>query len=116
MKLIAVLIFCLYPFTSYAEITVKDYKKMKSSSEMTQYLSAVGTGFGWANTELELQKRQPLFCQTRVMSLNSQNYLELLNAELADIESQSTGVNKAYLDLPVELFLMKKLIKTFPCK
>ena len=115
MKYIIFLI-SLIPLTSQAEVYVRDYLKMKSSPEMVTYLGNVGMGFGWANTELESLNQRPLYCENQALALNGQNFVVLLNDEIANQDRSKVINGKTYLDMPIELALLRKLRKTFPCK
>lgn len=89
-----------------------------SSDRFRLLLHGAGATYGWANTELAVNKKQPLlFCQPENLTLNTDNFIHITKSELEN------GVLKGFYDkwphAPEELAILalkNGLIATFPCK
>ena len=93
----------LQALTANAEVTTAIYKKNPDAYKI--YIAGVGTGYSWANTQLDVEKRKMLYCQPPKLALDGENYVRILN----------DGINTADTGL-IELTLINQLIRTFPCK
>lgn len=100
-----------------AAMDITTYEKQRnepSSSQrrglLTIYLVGVGEGFKWANAALAKQKQSLLFCASEKISLNADNYVQVIDEALASDRD-------AYLrmDFPVESILLHGLQKKLSC-
>lgn len=93
-------------------VTVKQYADMKAKGGdewaiIASYVSGVGAGLLHANVQLVLDHEKPLFCPPQHLALNMDNYLALLDAELARAKPSS--------DVTIEVVLTYAILKAFPC-
>ena len=93
----------LQALTANAEVTTAMYQKNPEVYKI--YVDGLGTGYTWANTLLNAEKRKMLFCQPGSLALEAENYVRILND---GIKTADTGY--------IELTLINQLIRTFPCK
>ena len=100
-----------------AAMDITTYEKQRnepSSSQrrglLTIYLVGVGEGFKWANAALAKQKQSLLFCASEQISLNADNYVQVIDEALASDRD-------AYLrmDFSVESILLHGLQKKLSC-
>ena len=66
-----------------AEVTYKDYERLKNEPGFEDYIAGVGKGYFWANIYLALEDQHPLCCQPKKLALNSRNYWEVLDRYLS---------------------------------
>jgi len=95
-----------------ASVTVKAYQDAKKDTStawqlVRMYVSGVGMGLVYANEEVKMKKRHPLFCPPATVSFNQQNMLEMLDEDLATARHSD--------DDPIEDALLEGLEKAFPC-
>ena len=79
---------------------------------LEMYVGGVGQGFFWANIEAKNSTKVALFCPPNTMALNSQNYVALLDQQIAFYKD----TNRFKESLPIELVLLRALQDNFPCK
>lgn len=103
------LITMIIAIPSQAEVTMRDYDKVKESKWFKDYIYGVGVGYGWANAELEASGQPLLYCVPKNLALDVSNYIDILEREIRD------SLNKNTLNSSVELILLEGLQKTFPC-
>lgn len=94
-----------------AQITVEIYKSAKGTQVENInkiYISGAGAAFDWANVKLKGTGQKPLYWPPQELALNAENYIGILDREIAkDIVA---GKN------PVDMYLINGLMATFPCK
>ena len=97
-------------FSSFA-MDLATYKKLKKISPdyAKLYVQGVASGFEWSNTLNESRKVKPLFCSPSKLSLNGDNYFQILEKELAGSSKNAKDTAQ------IELILFIGLVKTFPC-
>jgi hypothetical protein len=93
-------------------LSFKDYKIDKVGGghrweEFKIYITGVGEGLQWANTELVNQGKPPIFCQPEHFTLRTENLLDALNKILTKIRWPD--------DNPIEPALLRGLQEAFPC-
>jgi len=96
-------------------LPLKAYKvarKADSIESIENYIDGVGNGFLWANSALQVDNKEPLFC-TPDLALNEDNYLALLDRQIKDGTPAKTAWRD---DDPIEIILLRALQRTFPCK
>lgn len=77
--------------------------------EITEdFLAGVGAGFGYANSRLGMKGQPLLFCQPSSLTLNAQNYIDLIESMARQYDFKQNQ--------PVEVILLIGLEKEFPCK
>src|ERR1700732_5051732 len=87
------LLLTLGAFQAKAELTVKDYKAAIASAKPTLvdvtkiYVKGLGEGMGWANVAIGAKK---LFCQPGKLALDMQNYIQILDREIAVLSEERT--------------------------
>lgn len=102
-----------------AEMTVKEYREAITSRNQSivnlvkTYLEGLGEGMSWINT-LELRKRSsPAYCEPDKLALTIQNYMQILDMEIA---ASAAAMSKTQLDsTPIPILLLEGLKETFPC-
>jgi hypothetical protein len=95
-----------------AEITVGQFREAKSRggvkwSDIELYVNGVGTGFATANVALESEHNPLLYCQPGKLTLESNNYIELIEQEIS--------TSKAADKISINIVLLYALKSTFPC-
>jgi hypothetical protein len=102
-----------------AEISVKQYLTVAPSRDQsliemtTAYINGMGAGFTWANGRLNARGMPKLFCTPRSLSLNANNYIDILDKQISRMSQKETpGLD----DLPIGFVLLLGLEETFPCK
>jgi hypothetical protein len=98
LTLLAALCFLAVVTQAKAEITVKDYRARMMSDDaarvMKTYIKGLGDGIGWANAQANSRKA-PLFCQPRKLALDVENFVDIINRQIA---AASTRLTEAKLD------------------
>jgi len=94
-----------------ADPTVKDYVRYKETQTFAIYITGVGDGFLWANAELITRKQKPLYCQPGKLTLQADNYLEILDRKMKDHEF----VEHIPSYFPLARVLLEALQETFLC-
>ena len=117
MRFACLLLFVLLCSTVKADVTVKEYTEAKANPGMAEILSShikgLGEGFGWANADLELAGRPPLFCAPRNLALAAENYFDIIERKIAAAKSKYTQEKVEKLYIP--MLLLHGLEETFPC-
>lgn len=72
------------------------------------YIQGVGNGFMWANINLKVTGQKRQYCQIESISLNSDNYIDIVKKTIAKNPTERND--------PIEMVLLSGLIDTFPCK
>lgn len=114
-KILLVFLFFL-PLPLIAEISVGNYEKLSLSQKesLKDYITGVGVGISWANTELK--ETQKLYCPPGNLALDTVNYTWILDEQIKYTKKLFSGSGKDYQQYHIEMFLVKGLIRTFPCK
>jgi hypothetical protein len=108
-RLVGLLLFLCGVGLAHSEITVKQYLAIKPvPTPMMMHVVGIGTGFSWANSHLEYVKQKLIYCEPVKLNLNADNYLSILDSEIARNEHDSGD--------PVAFILQKGLKRTFPCQ
>lgn len=90
----------------------KAARKADSIESLQNYIDGVGNAFLWANSALQAENKEPLFCNPD-LPLNEENYLGLLDRQIRDgVPTKGSWRD----DDPIELILLRALQRTFPCK
>ena len=103
-----------------AEISVKEYRRAKSSKDKSTldlvetYVTGLGRGFDWANAENRVKGQPPLYCVPDNLSLNGQNYIDILEGRIKQEAAKKTEVELS--EEKIEDLLLDGLEKTFPCQ
>ena len=108
--LLALIIGVTTVLPAYSAFLVKDYPRIKNDKYFRLYVAGVGDGIAAANAELSFRKQKNIFCAPTQLVLTIENYANILDQELRDNPTIYT------VEFPVEIVLLKGLIKTFPCK
>jgi hypothetical protein len=101
-----------YPAFSMPLKAYKVARKADSIESVENYIDGVGNGFLWANTALQADNKEPLFCNPD-LTLNEDNYLALLDRQIKDGMPTKAAWRD---DDPIEIILLRALQRTFPCK
>lgn len=100
---------CVLISNQSAAMTIEAYKKEKVSSRdlVDVYITGVAEGYSWLNTYLSTERGQPVYCPPRDLTLNTDNYISIIDSyiEIRNLES----------DVPVEVALLYGLRHTFAC-
>ena len=104
------IVILLFVSFANAEFAIKDYDNLKDVGWFRTYITGVGVGTTWANTELQSRGQPPLYCLPGKLVLETQNYMRILQGS---IEKHKDIIK---LDTPVEMLLLEGLMETFPCK
>jgi hypothetical protein len=96
-----------------ADFRVKHYKNFKEAKELQLYIEGMGVGLVTANAYMFWETKQRLFCQPGQLALEKENFIRILDDEIARQELQNFEKTQ---EAPIQLLLMMGLIQTFPCK
>ena len=110
--IIAIAIISLSAVFSVNAMTFGAYKKEKVAKPtvLAFYLNAVGNGMSWSNTQLRSEGRDPLYCEPASFAMNGDNYIQIVDNFVAGLPPPALPG-----DTPVEMLLVKALVKNFPC-
>jgi hypothetical protein len=84
-------------FPADADVYLKAYKQTKARGGndwtlLNAYFMGVGSGYGYANTELRAKNESPFFCVPKNLALDAQNYIDILDAEIEEGNSRTTSL------------------------
>ena len=101
-----------------AYLMSRDARDKETMSLLGTYLKGVGEGLSWANIALVMRGQPPLYCAPSQLALNPENYLRMLDDQIARTSAQwSDSEKKArFAKFTIEQFLTDAVIRTFPCK
>jgi hypothetical protein len=111
MLAVVALVALISPLACFA-LTVRDYTNLRDSAnidgfKMTRaYISGVGIGYIWSNTERAAEKLPPLFCLTPGFTATL-DFVSLIDDEI--------GQTYVQRDDAIELLLLKALRRVYPC-
>ena len=95
-----------------AAMTVRDYVNQRDSANVDgfkltrAYITGVGIGYIWSNTERAAEKLPPLFCLAASF-MNALDFVPLIDDEIGQTYVQRGDA--------IELLLLKSLRRHFPC-
>ena len=97
---------------------VRDLLKPKSERlALTTMIHSFGEAYSWANVRLLMQKQKRLYCPPETLSMNAENYVDILRVELRGNGKRLAQVeDKLGLGDMAALNLLDGLIATFPFK
>jgi hypothetical protein len=94
---------------------LKAYKvarKQDTIETLENYIDGVGNALLWANSVLQADSKEPLFCNPD-LALNEDNYLAMLDRQIKDGMPGKVAWRD---DDAIEVILLRALQRTFPCK
>jgi len=100
-------------------MTVKELKTNLRSPDQTivkgakLYLAGVAEGIMASNAGAEATAKVSLFCQPRLLSLNTDNFIEMINTYVTKLSDRAT--KEKLEDFDVSTVLYNSLVDTFPC-
>lgn len=115
-KMIRKILFLIAPSVAFSagslaeDLLVVEYKSTKNSQVTRQWVSGAGEAIYLTNYRLMKLGRQPMFCPPETMRLMTENYVTILDLELA-----TKGKRELPGLLSVADVLLDGLTKTFPC-
>ena len=94
-------------------IDLQEYQRLRGDKVMQTYVAGVGAGYFWSNAYLgTIKSARPLYCQNAGLSLNSANYINILESRIKALEKQG----RKEPNTPIEIVLLDGLLEAFPCK
>lgn len=101
-----------------AEILVGKYKtegqNESHKSFLDTYILGVGTGYGWASSQMSADYKLSLYCPPEKLPITPEMYRDILDNE---IKKPSPEGRPPYpYDTPIEIILLIGLKNMFPCK
>ena len=116
LMLLAVLV--LSATHAEAEVTVKEYKKIKAAggddwNALIVYIVGVELGISWSNAYLDLNHKSQMFCLPESLHTNAQFDIKILEAELQRHKHDSRFSEDTD---KIEPALLYGFIHTYPCK
>jgi hypothetical protein len=116
--IVATFLFMMFTGPLHAQFTVKDYRELSTDDTgkllIKTYVRGLGEGMMMANLEAG-KKNAPLYCAPRNLVVNPDNYLNILERQIKELEVNGMPderLNALALSIP----LMMGLKKTFPCE
>jgi hypothetical protein len=108
---IALLLLSISSVAQAEDLLVIEYKAAKNSPATRQWISAAGETIYSINYRLQTTGRQVLYCPPDTMRLMTENYITILELEIArQGKSEMIGIYS------VADILLDGLMRTFPCK
>lgn len=99
------------------DLYMKLDKTPSESKFLTGYLAGIMHSYGFANVELEIQKRTPLFCPPGKLALGPENVRQLLNDEIEETRKVAPEEHwKTFKTFSAASVALSVLQDTFPCK
>ncbi len=62
--------------TALSGTSVEDFDTLQNTEWFKAYVYGVGKGFSYANVDLRHQRRMPLYCQPRPLTLTPEQYMD----------------------------------------
>jgi hypothetical protein len=122
-KLLILLAFVLFAETSYALMSVNLYQELvvsKNENEkklIRNYLGGVKDALNSANGLLEVNKKQPLYCPPRNLALTTDNFIQLINDGLSELDkTKSKESLKEIKEGELTHYIAIRMEQVFPCK
>jgi hypothetical protein len=122
-KIVILLAFVLFAETSYALMEVNLYQRLivsKNENEMKlirNYLGGVKDALTSANALLEVDKKQPLFCPPRNLALTTDNFIQLINDGLSELDKTTSKESlKGIKEGELTHYIAIRMQQVFPCK
>ena len=107
---LAVLLLCLFVSTqTWSQIQVKDYPDAKSSDWFKTYIRGVGIGLKFASIRPD---RLALYCPPLTFTPDADDYIAILDRQIIDETRKPGGLRD---DTPIELLLLRGLLRKYPC-
>lgn len=89
-------------------IALRDYLGFNNEvSEINSYLGGVGYGYFYANIYAEMTGAKKIYCQPKYIMLDADNYIKILNDEIAHRKRNSQDT--------IEFIMLLGLRRAFPC-
>ena len=111
LPLLAAAVLLAAPAQGY-EISVKDYENLKNEQDMDVYMGGLGAGLLLANNRLQTKKQPALYCPPRDTVLRTDNFMKIVDSEIALLKKTDPG---GWQKPEIGGVLLDGLIKTFPC-
>jgi len=92
-----------------AQETVSDYKQIHNLEWFKVYIVGVGSGFAWANYQLQQEQKDPLYCQPSNLALGQPNYVQILDLAVQHLPPGTAPETR------LENLLFSSLVGMFPC-
>lgn len=92
-----------------SDIRLKDYSLAKSSEWFKSYILGVGAGIRWASIRPD---RLALHCPPGSFKPDADAYIAILDRQILDESRKPDGLHD---DTPIELLLLRGLMRKFPC-
>ncbi|KPK52491.1 MAG: hypothetical protein AMJ63_09310 [Myxococcales bacterium SG8_38_1] len=108
-RLTVFLVCLLVSSPTLSDIKVKDYSLAKSSEWFKSYILGVGTGIRWASIRPD---RLALHCPPGSFKPDADAYIAILDRQILDESRKPDGLHD---DTPIELLLLRGLMRKFPC-
>ncbi|EIC19834.1 hypothetical protein [Thiorhodovibrio frisius] len=92
-------------------LSIEDYDKERgiSSDKLDVFISGLGQGYFWSNVILAADKKNTLYCQPQTLILTTEDYLAIIDKQLAK-HRKNWGT-----DVSIEMILFLGLAATYPC-
>ena len=90
-------------------MSAKQWLEKMENGEDFAYIWMAGTmqGFGWVNSELEVNGKEPTFCEPEKFPLNVENARDILKRHIEETPE--------FADYPAGLVMLYALKTVFPC-
>jgi len=110
-KIVLMLILTLIVASPAIALDVQEYEERKNTSRdvLKIYINGVGEGYSWSNSILKQRGNPPLYCPPQKIALNADNYMAIIDAQIAKMKKSGA------IEIPVELILYLGLVDSFPC-
>ena len=91
-------------------LEIYDKAPLKFKYEINKMLNLASVGMAWSNAELEGEGRQPLYCPPEKLVITGEQAFQIFRTEVERRKRTNDPFSNA------GIYLLKGLIRTFPCK
>lgn len=108
--LISTVTACLTTQTYADDQSVSDFLSSRNKVTTIEYVAGMGEGMEFLNYRMRRSGRDPLFCVPPDLKLNSTNFLNIIESQIAIDPKKYSGL------MPLASVMIDGLIRTFPCR
>ena len=92
-----------------ADVMLSQYDQVKNTAFFKPYINGIGTGYFWANVDLDIRNTKKLFCTPQNLDFNADDYVAILNDQINYTKSKQGN-------WPIGALLLEGLRRKYPCK
>ncbi len=110
-RLLSVLLVLTIHTESFADdMSVSDFLRNRNKATTIEYVAGMGEGMDFLNYRAQRMGRDPLFCTPTALKINADNFMSILDNQIASDPQKYRGL------MPLANVMVDGLMRTFPCK